>query len=369
MVAGKAPKKRSYANAYARRGQGFSALVDSLAFEDAEAAAEDAALKVEQGTDIPHPAPAAADEQPERAKGRKSRKKTAVKAPSLLEAVEVTVKTEVCFGPSAAMQNTIIGCLPMVGCFARKPETGCLNCGFVQVPPAAEVLGAEEAKVPNRHSAGRARKASVKQEQETRQLEAERDQLAADPTLTAAPKRQRKRRQADPNAPPPFGESQASPMHAWSPTALLLPTLKCLVAAYCLMTSPDHFTQARKEASQAFTVSPELHSLLAEIPAVEILEEAVKVEPAPRPVPNLGFACLNATLRAQKPPIFSNRDCIQRTFQAKGLDWISQLALENSRALAGLISWNHLNGIRFFRSTPKHASCWHASQRWRQIAS
>ena len=65
--------------------------------------------------------------------------------------------------------------------------------------------------MPKRRTAGRARKAGVKQEQKPREPEAEREQLAADPTLTAAPKRQRKRRQADPNAPPPFGESQAPP--------------------------------------------------------------------------------------------------------------------------------------------------------------
>lgn len=47
----------------------------------------------------------------------------------------------------------------------------------------------------------------------------------------------------------------------------------------------------------------------AEIPTMDILEEAVTL--APRPVPNLGFACLNATLRAQRPIITTNRDCIK----------------------------------------------------------
>ena len=47
----------------------------------------------------------------------------------------------------------------------------------------------------------------------------------------------------------------------------------------------------------------------AEIPTMAILDEAVTL--AARPVPNLGFACLNATLRAQKPVIFTNRDCIK----------------------------------------------------------
>jgi hypothetical protein len=42
---------------------------------------------------------------------------------------------------------------------------------------------------------------------------------------------------------------------------------------------------------------------------MDILGEAVSL--AERPVPNLGFACLNATLRAQRPIITTNRDCIK----------------------------------------------------------
>lgn len=66
-------------------------------------------------------------------------------------------------------------------------------------------------------------------------------------------------------------------------------------------------------------------------------------------MPNLGYACLNMDLREQKPPIFTNRDCIKKTFTDKGLPCISQLALDNSKALAGLIQWNHEHGIRLFR--------------------
>ena len=54
-------------------------------------------------------------------------------------------------------------------------------------------------------------------------------------------------------------------------------------------------------------------------------------------------------LREQRPPIFTNRACIQKTFLEKGLDYISDLALENCKALAGVIQWNHEKGIRLFR--------------------
>lgn len=54
-------------------------------------------------------------------------------------------------------------------------------------------------------------------------------------------------------------------------------------------------------------------------------------------------------LREQKPPVFTNRDCIKKTWTEKGVAYISELALENARALPGIIQWNHEHGIRFFR--------------------
>jgi UV DNA damage endonuclease len=95
---------------------------------------------------------------------------------------------------------------------------------------------------------------------------------------------------------------------------------------------------------------------LYEFPTEAVLADAEMMVPGPRPVPNLGFACLNATLRAQRPAkhaIFSNRDCIKRTYDAKGLPYISELALANCRDLAALVRWNHEHGIRFFRMSSK----------------
>ena len=80
-----------------------------------------------------------------------------------------------------------------------------------------------------------------------------------------------------------------------------------------------------------------------------MLDAAPSLTLPPRPVPNLGYACLNMALREQKPPIFTNRDCIKKSFTDKGLPFISGLALENSHNLAGVIQWNHENGVRFFR--------------------
>ena len=48
----------------------------------------------------------------------------------------------------------------------------------------------------------------------------------------------------------------------------------------------------------------------AEMPGREVLETALGWTPTPRPIPNLGYACLNMDLREQKPPIFTNRSSV-----------------------------------------------------------
>ena len=80
-----------------------------------------------------------------------------------------------------------------------------------------------------------------------------------------------------------------------------------------------------------------------------MLQRALAAPAAKRPVPNLGYACLNMALREQRPPIYTNRDCIKKTFDEKGLPWISALALENTRALAAIVQWNWEHDIHFFR--------------------
>ena len=43
---------------------------------------------------------------------------------------------------------------------------------------------------------------------------------------------------------------------------------------------------------------------------------------------NLGYACLNMTLRHQKPSILTSRGCIKATFLSKGLDYCAELGLQ-----------------------------------------
>ena len=64
---------------------------------------------------------------------------------------------------------------------------------------------------------------------------------------------------------------------------------------------------------------------------------------------NLGYACINETLQAQK--ITCNRGMIKRTFKAKGVAYASELALSNVRALKKIIEWNGAHGIKVYRMT------------------
>jgi len=64
---------------------------------------------------------------------------------------------------------------------------------------------------------------------------------------------------------------------------------------------------------------------------------------------NLGYACINETLQAQK--ITCNRGMIKRTFKAKGVPYASELALSNVHALKKIIEWNGTHGIKVYRMT------------------
>lgn len=63
----------------------------------------------------------------------------------------------------------------------------------------------------------------------------------------------------------------------------------------------------------------------------------------------LGYACINKTLGSQKPKITTNRGMIRKTFDSKGLPYVSQLVVQNIVDLIEVIKWNHHNGIKFYR--------------------
>jgi UV DNA damage endonuclease len=61
----------------------------------------------------------------------------------------------------------------------------------------------------------------------------------------------------------------------------------------------------------------------------------------------VGYACINNTLAEENVQV--NRMMMKRTFQAKGLEYASQLALKNVSDLNTLIDWNICNDISFYR--------------------
>jgi UV DNA damage endonuclease len=64
---------------------------------------------------------------------------------------------------------------------------------------------------------------------------------------------------------------------------------------------------------------------------------------------NLGYACINVALSEQG--ITTNRRMIKRTFLEKGIQYASQLALQNVLGLQQILDWNVQHGIKVFRIT------------------
>ena len=62
---------------------------------------------------------------------------------------------------------------------------------------------------------------------------------------------------------------------------------------------------------------------------------------------NLGYACINTALKSGG--IFTNRTMRRKTFDAKGLDYVSDLALQNVKDLETHIHWNNEHDIKLFR--------------------
>ena len=61
---------------------------------------------------------------------------------------------------------------------------------------------------------------------------------------------------------------------------------------------------------------------------------------------NLGYACICLSLGKK---ITTNRTMVKRTFIAKGVDYVSELVLQNVADLERIIDWNEQNGIKMYR--------------------
>ena len=67
---------------------------------------------------------------------------------------------------------------------------------------------------------------------------------------------------------------------------------------------------------------------------------------------NFGYTCDNILLKRERN-IYTSRSCIKKTFETKGLEHVSGLALANCLDLMELITWNHDRGLHLYRMTSK----------------
>jgi UV DNA damage endonuclease len=65
----------------------------------------------------------------------------------------------------------------------------------------------------------------------------------------------------------------------------------------------------------------------------------------------LGYACMNLTLRERDPPLRCNRGMQKKTWESRGLEYASELALRNLSDLREILEWNVDNDIGFYRCT------------------
>ena len=61
----------------------------------------------------------------------------------------------------------------------------------------------------------------------------------------------------------------------------------------------------------------------------------------------LGYACINMNL--SKSRIMTNRTMRRKTFDSKGLSYVSDLSLQNVKDLKTIVKWNNEFGIKLFR--------------------
>jgi UV DNA damage endonuclease len=61
---------------------------------------------------------------------------------------------------------------------------------------------------------------------------------------------------------------------------------------------------------------------------------------------NIGYACINMTMGKK---VTTNRTMVKKTFNQKGLDYVSELALLNAKDVIKILEWNREHKINFFR--------------------
>ena len=88
-----------------------------------------------------------------------------------------------------------------------------------------------------------------------------------------------------------------------------------------------------------------------------------------------GYACINMELSYPQKyggkdkgvqPITTGRTMIKKTFESKGVDYASELTLQNVKDLNQIISWNVLNDYDFYRMSSGLAP-WKTEYEWSDL--
>jgi len=61
---------------------------------------------------------------------------------------------------------------------------------------------------------------------------------------------------------------------------------------------------------------------------------------------NIGYACINMSMGKK---VTTNRTMVKKTFNARGLNYVSELALLNAKDIIKILEWNRQHKINFFR--------------------
>lgn len=249
-----------------------------------------------------------------------------------IENVVAEVKAEV--AEEAAEQDPAVAEAPVQGIDEHQPrkiprttKSAAAAGTGISASETSEESDAAVAKVPaqakGRARASRPKKAPAPDDDSTAGL--------PEASQGAPAKAKPPRKRAPKKVAPPAGDAQGS-----------MSDTSCEEVNVAGSESVKKVPKSRKKFKNELTIR-----LVAAAKAALAAPETVVVPPLP--VPNLGYACLNSTLQAQKPTVTSNRGAILRTFNEKGLVYISQLALQNCKDLLPIVQWNHEHSIRLFR--------------------
>lgn len=75
---------------------------------------------------------------------------------------------------------------------------------------------------------------------------------------------------------------------------------------------------------------------------------------------NIGYCCINISInsgRSKKDQISVNRGMVKKTFESKGLNYVSELALKNIDGFKKILEWNLKNDIYVYRMSSDMLPC------------